>query len=116
MTTATAPATATVGTSVSLSWTVSNLGTQDATASWADVVYVSDKSTLDPSATYLDSVRAREAGQSIGRRGKTYDRTLDATAAPGYATTSGNRYLLIVTNTGRVQADSNAGRRRQGAP
>ena len=104
VTQATAPLSAVEGNghSIALSWTVKNQGTDTANnAFWDDAVYLSDKSTLDSTATLLTTQFQSNAALAPGA---TYTATQTATI-PNTAT--GAKFLLFVTNDGHSQGESN---------
>lgn len=95
------PASATVGDSINISWTVANQGSRAATTGWYDYVYVSDDEffggadqfvfnvfnsvTLDPGANY----------------------SLQQTIPLPAAINAGARYLLFIADGALFQAESN---------
>jgi hypothetical protein len=88
----TAPNSAAVGQTVSVSWTVKNTGTGPADQPWSDGIYLSLKNTLDSSATLLASVPA--GSDSPLAAGASYTHT--AQVALNLSTISGSNYYLYV--------------------
>src|SRR5262249_37602863 len=64
---ASAPAAGTVGGPISMTWTVTNQGSDPATAAWYDAVYLSDSPTLDASSQYLGAVAIGSDSPLAGR-------------------------------------------------
>ncbi|HVX64219.1 MAG TPA: CARDB domain-containing protein, partial [Pirellulales bacterium] len=100
---ATAPATGVLGSSIAVSWTVTNQGTKDASSSWYDSVYLSTKPTFDNTAVNLHTFNAPPAGSSPLTAGASY--TLNANVALT-GTATGAMYLLFVTNSNHNQSES----------
>jgi subtilase family serine protease len=97
-----APVTASIGDAVSVSWTVTNQGGTNAPSHWSDSVYVSDDAILDNSDT-LVSTQSVDV-QSPLAAGASYNITKDI-LLPN--TTTGGRYLLFATDSGRNQGETN---------
>ena len=102
VTAATAPATASGGQSVIISFTVQNVGADPATATWWDAVYLSTDSTYDTGDTWLYS--ASSSSRVPLAAGASY--TLDSSVTIP-ATATGNRYLLFVADSYNAQAETN---------
>ncbi len=90
-----APASAVLGNSVAVSWSVANQGNGPASAGWFDSIFISDDTALDGSDLFLASFSA--ADETPLAAGSSYDRTRDV-LIPN--TAAGNRYLLIVADQG----------------
>ena len=101
VTSATAPALAALGETVSVSWTVMNQGDVFAPADWADVVYISDDDLFDGSDTYVtsewvDDLTPLDAGASY-----TIERELQIPA-----TGTGDRYMLFLADHWDYQGET----------
>jgi len=94
VTDATAPASAELGTGVSVSWTVLNAGTEDALGDWYDSVYVSADAQLDAGDEERGSYS--QDGRSPLAAGASY--TQNATVYPTAGGPRGSVYLLFVTD------------------
>ncbi|MFN6535591.1 MAG: CARDB domain-containing protein [Nostoc sp. EkiNYC01] len=104
VTSAQAPTTAAPGETISLSWTVKNVGTDTTLADWYDYIYISDDQFFDYSDRYITS---RSAGDYTPlAAGSSYTATQDNITIPYYVAT-GDRYLLFVVNSGNVQSETN---------
>jgi subtilase family serine protease len=93
ITAATAPASANIGSTIEVSWTVKNQGTGAAEADWWDAIYISDDEIFDWSDTYVTDVYIRE--QTPLAADGSYTITANITVPN---TAGGNRYLLFYTN------------------
>ena len=100
---ASAPASASPGQYVSVSWVVTNVGTDTADASWTDAVYLSTDATLD-TATDTPLATISTASQSPLPDGRGYIVSMDVFLPPG--TAAGDYHLLIAANSGEDQAES----------
>ncbi len=99
---ATTPASAALGETVALSWTVTNQGNGTASADWYDYVYISDDQVLDNSDTYVTN---RSAGNDTPLAvGASYTVNQNVTL-PNTAT--GSRYLLFVADRNNNQGETN---------
>ncbi len=89
------------GSSVEVSWTVTNSGTDPAKGGWHDSIYLSSKSTLDNTAILLSSYTTHppSLGAGVSYQAKTN------VVIPNVSFT-GAANLLIVTDDGTTQADS----------
>ncbi len=99
-----APASASLGQSISVTYSVKNVGTVPAPGSWNDAFYISDTATLDTSkATFVGY--SSVSGQSPLAAGASYSWT-QSIAIPNTAT--GDRYLIVVTdfNDGQPETDT----------
>ncbi|QFS51026.1 CARDB domain-containing protein [Nostoc sphaeroides] len=96
ITAANAPTTATLGETISVSWTVKNQGTVSAFANWYDSVYISDDQFFDGGDTYLTQ-RYRGENTPLGAA-DSYTATQDISIPNTVA--GGDRYLLFVTDRG----------------
>ena len=92
---ASAPASASVGSPITVSWTVKNQGAATASNDWSDDVYLSKDSRYDYSDTFLTSSNA--ADQSPLAAGSSYTQT-KAISAPSIDT-PGQYYLIFRTNS-----------------
>ncbi|MDZ8263045.1 CARDB domain-containing protein [Nostoc sp. ChiQUE01b] len=97
ITAANAPTTAALGETISVSWTVTNLGIVSAFANWYDAVYISDDQFFDESDTYLTDLYTGE-NTSLAAAG-SYTATQDI-SIPDYGKI-GDRYLLFVADAAR---------------
>lgn len=93
VTNVTAPAATVVNRTISVSYTVKNLGTVAAPADWHDRVFLSDDAVFDFSDTALDTPFI--STQSPLAAGGTYTITHNVTIPN---TTPGDRYLLVVAD------------------
>ena len=91
---ASAPAAASVGSSITVSWTVKNQGVATASNDWYDQIYLSKDSLYDYSDTFVTSFSA--ADQSPLAAGSSY--TLTKTISAPSTDTAGQYYLIIRTN------------------
>ena len=94
ITTASAPSSAIVGQSISVSWTVQNVGAVEAPGDWYDAVYVGSSPTFNANTdTYVESFY--EGGQSPLAAGASYteSESIDLSTVP-----AGDEYLIFVTN------------------
>jgi hypothetical protein len=95
------------GTSLPLSWTVTNESTTNpAPGPWNDSVYLSANSVLDSTATKLISVAA--PAQSPLGPGASYTRSSSVTIPGNFA--AGDYFLLFVANDNGGQAESDSGK------
>ena len=92
---ASAPASASVGSPITVSWTVKNQGAATASNDWSDDVYLSKDSRYDYSDTFLTSSNA--ADQSPLAAGSSYTQT-KAISAPSIDT-AGQYHLIFRTNS-----------------
>ncbi len=110
------PSSAAVGQAATVSWTVTNQGPSTAAASWADIVYLSHVPVYDSTAVYLTSLNS---GDKIPlASGQQYTRTQDITI-PTYSyagSTTGDMYLLFVTNSNDAQAETDTTNDVQAVP
>jgi subtilase family serine protease len=95
----TAPTLTTVGTNLTVSWTVTNEGTTTARSGWVDTVYLSTDGVLDSSDIALGSV----AHTSPLSAGASYTQT-SAFNLPINRT--GDQYLIIVTDRNNSQTET----------
>ena len=99
---ATAPVSGGLGETLSVSWTVENQGSIDATENWYDYVYISDDPTLDASDTFLLSERVN--AQTPLMAGSSYTIEHDVTL-PDSGT--GDRYLLFLADGNDRERETN---------
>ncbi|MBW4676961.1 MAG: type I secretion C-terminal target domain-containing protein [Desmonostoc geniculatum HA4340-LM1] len=104
VTAANAPTTALLNETISVSWTVKNVGTETAFSNWFDTVAISDDQFLDDSDTYL-KFRWTEQNETPLASGGSYTATLDIDLPSDLAI--GNRYLLFLVNLDNIQAETN---------
>ncbi|HVX60600.1 MAG TPA: CARDB domain-containing protein, partial [Pirellulales bacterium] len=97
----TAPASATVGQNISVSFAVTNNGGEAAAAGWSDVVYYSTKPTYDSSAV---SVGYFYPSQVPLGAGASYTDSGNVTLSPSLPTGAG--YLLFVVDAYQDQGES----------
>ena len=90
-----APATAAVGQTATVSWTVTNIGSGPADEAWSDGIYLSTTNTFGASATFLKSVPA--GSDSPLAAGASYTHTAHVTFTPGQVS-SGTYYLFVVAD------------------
>ncbi|MBD2518843.1 type I secretion C-terminal target domain-containing protein [Nostoc sp. FACHB-973] len=103
VTAANAPATAAVGETISVSWTVKNQGTNTAFNSLYDGVYISDDQFFDSNDTPL--IGSWAGNYMPLAAGGNYTVTQDIDLIPNIAT--GDRYLLFVADNSNQQSESN---------
>ncbi|MBD2518845.1 APHP domain-containing protein, partial [Nostoc sp. FACHB-973] len=96
------PTTATSGETISVSWTVKNLGTGSALAKWEDYIYISKDQFLDNADTFVGSRSV--AGDTPLAVGSSYTATQDITIPIGQNT--GDVYLLFVADKYGYNYDS----------
>ncbi|MCV3215605.1 hypothetical protein OGM63_19160 [Plectonema radiosum NIES-515] len=101
ITSATAPITAPERSSVSLSWTVSNIGEATATDSWYDYVYLSDNTIWDNSDRYMGYVSTSNKTPLFS--GDSY--TVTANMALPERVGAGKQYLIFVANRNNGQIE-----------
>ncbi|MCA2657680.1 MAG: carboxypeptidase regulatory-like domain-containing protein, partial [Microcystis sp. M049S2] len=100
---ATAPASVTVGATISVTWDVKNQGTVAANADWYDRVVIStDQIFGNSDDTYLTEVW--QGSFTPLAAGATYSRTLNVTLP---STATGDRYLLFKTDNYNSQGETN---------
>src|SRR5262249_53254884 len=92
--TASAPASALVGQSIPVSWTVTNQGSSQAFGSWTDAFYLSNDNVLDASDTLVAVQSA--APQTYLAAGDKYSLSQNITIPT--TATSGNQYLLVAAD------------------
>ena len=102
ITTATAPSSAILSSSIKVSWTVKNIGSVTAPGDWYDAVYIGSSPTFNAdNDTFVTDFS--ESKQSPLAAGSSYTDsesiTLPATAA------TGSEYLIFVTNYDAVESD-----------
>jgi hypothetical protein len=96
------PASASLGETIEVTWTVINDGTPDTQLGWFDHIYFSDDTILDSGDTLADSYWA--GGNSPLSNGESYTVTRNITVPN---TGFGNRYILFVTNPNGDQPEEN---------
>jgi subtilase family serine protease len=94
------PATAYLGESIELGWTVGNRGEVAALGNWSDTVYISDDRYLGEKDVYLTS-RHRSSALAAGSE---YSITQNITIP---RTEIGDRYLLFLADSSNTQGESN---------
>jgi RHS repeat-associated protein len=97
---ATVPTTATWGSTIPVSWTVSNIGPAVAMNEWYDYVYASSDDKLDASDTLITTVKAP---QTLAR-GASYTISQDLTIPTA---ANDKPYLLFATDRDRQQVENN---------
>ncbi|MBF2015836.1 MAG: hypothetical protein IGS23_11675 [Rivularia sp. T60_A2020_040] len=100
--TVTAPTEAILGETIDVSWTISNSDTGVAFANWYDGIYISDDATFDNEDTFITSIWAGE--NTPLQPGSSYTQTQTITVPN---TTTGNRYLLFVSDSTSLQGETN---------
>ncbi|MFZ9753417.1 MAG: CARDB domain-containing protein, partial [Cyanobium sp.] len=103
VTSASAPATASVGSSIALSWTVKNNGLATANGDWWDGIYLSSDPTYDYSDRFVSSFSA--ADPSPLAAGSSY--TLNKTISAPSVSTAGQYYLILRTDLTGSQGETN---------
>jgi subtilase family serine protease len=98
-----APLAVTVGSTASVSWTVENQGSVQATHRWDDRIYISDDQIVDASDTYVGNFYSGISGTPISAGG-SYTLTNNITIPK---TALGNRYLLFVADYYNNQYETN---------
>jgi Ca2+-binding RTX toxin-like protein/subtilase family serine protease len=99
----TAPASAILGDTFAISWTVSNRGTSPTLSYWEDDIYLSNDATFD----YSDTLVSHKYNYQIPlESGNSYTATQNLTLP---STTTGDRYLLFVADGYRQQGETNEG-------
>ncbi|MBD2200392.1 MULTISPECIES: CARDB domain-containing protein [Calothrix] len=97
-----APSSATIGETISVSWTVTNQGTVTASADWYDEVYFSSNAIFDGSDTYIDYEYI--STQTPLAAGSNYTITRNITIPN---TSISNGYLLFVADSYNYQGETN---------
>jgi subtilase family serine protease len=100
-TAATAPTTAKAGDTPSVSWTVRNNGTDQASATWSDYVYLSTDNQYDFSDSYVSSFYNPGGGALAGGASYVANQTI---TLPGVS--AGDYYLLFVADGSHSQAET----------
>jgi subtilase family serine protease/alpha-tubulin suppressor-like RCC1 family protein len=101
---ATAPASASVGSSITVSWTGSNLGTANAAENWYDSVYLSADSTFDRNDIKIGTFSA-EAASPLSAYGGSYN--LSKLIAIPSVPSAGLYHLIFQSDTYGDQGESN---------
>lgn len=102
ITAASAPSVAALGSSISFSWTVKNIGTVESTAySWRDVVYLSTNMTLE---TEMDIIVATGGRHSRLGAGASYTITVDRSLPDDLE--AGAYYLIFATDNDNEQVET----------
>src|SRR5207244_4505060 len=96
-----APASARLGDTIPISFTVTNQGAGQADGNWADSLYLSDTPTLDATATPVASIPHTGPALPTGGSYTVSQNVL----VPGH-TALGNRYLLFVADRGNGSIES----------
>jgi hypothetical protein len=96
-----APATASIGAPLTVSWSVENAGTDSAAGPWQDYIYLSSKSSFDSSAVLVDQVSTPTKATPLAA-GASYNQSATFTLPAGTAT--GNYYLYVMANGNGAQA------------
>ena len=94
--------TASLGTTLPVSWTVANIGADITSGFWYDAVYVSSNQTLDSSATFVTNFY--EGNHVPLANGGSYSDTQNITLP---STATGSRYLLFVANSSNSLPETN---------
>ncbi len=97
-------ASANLGDTVGVSWTVTNNGTAGATGPWQDDVYVSSSSTFGYGAIYLGSVTEQKTG-TLSPSG-SYQASDSVTIPYNAFTAAGTYYLIVLADVGGVVNES----------
>ncbi|MBD2516973.1 M10 family metallopeptidase C-terminal domain-containing protein [Nostoc sp. FACHB-973] len=102
VTAANAPTTAVLGETISVSWTIKNQGIVSGFSDWYDYIYISDDQFFGEGDTY---VTYRNTGENTPlASGASYTITQDIYIPNDVA--GGDRYLLFVTDPGRLQTET----------
>ena len=96
----TGPSEAGTGESIDIAWLVANLGTSDATGSWVDRVYLSDDDTVGDDIELGSFLQSGPLAP-----GDSYERA-QAVVIPDDS--SGNYWIVVVTDAGDVVAEAAA--------
>ncbi|MBG1265632.1 CARDB domain-containing protein [Nostoc sp. WHI] len=109
VTAATAPTTAALGETISVSWTVTNIGTVSAFANWYDFVYISDDQFLDESDTEITYAQRGENTPLAPLQSYTITQNiaLNSTTSGDVYDDLGLRYLLFITNNSNNPGETN---------
>jgi RHS repeat-associated protein len=105
------PAEALLSAPLSLSWTVTNQGTESISGSWYDGIYISDDAVLDASDYYISS---QWTGYTSLVPNASYTATSTWTLPSSLSL--GDRYLLFVTDAYNYQTESNENNNVYAAP
>ncbi len=103
VTSAEAPAIVNLGEAIDVTWTVENLGTVPAVASWSDGVYLSRDNKLDASDTDLQFISA--STELPLAAGASYTKTQSILVAERNVR-SGNMFLLVVSDANLRQSET----------
>jgi RHS repeat-associated protein len=97
-----APTTATAGQSITVSWQVSNAGSQDASGSWQDSVYLSPTPTITSRSILLGAVAQSGSLAASGSYNASWSGAVPALPP-------GNYYVLVQADSLYQVADANRG-------
>ncbi|MCF4969755.1 hypothetical protein CV014_22890 [Nostoc sp. CMAA1605] len=98
------PQSGVLGSTVSVSWTVTNQGNVAAPADWSDYIYWSSNDTYDFSDTLITTISA--ASQTPVAAGGSYTQTQTITL-PNQLGFVGNGYLIFRANGNNIQGETN---------
>jgi RHS repeat-associated protein len=99
---ATVPTMGNLGSSVAVSWTVTNQSTTDAPSAWSDYVYLSNDNVLDGSDTLVASESISSQTPLVAGNSYTINRNINLTGN----TAIGSRYLLFVADGSQNQGET----------
>ncbi len=100
------PAGASFGQTIPISWTVTNSGPGIASTPWTDEIWLSQKTTLDSSATLL--LTQSEVAQAPLGSGQSYTVNTNVTLPLTQTAAAGTYYLLLQTNAAGSLAEATA--------
>ncbi len=104
VTAATAPAAGTLGQTLAVSWTVTNLGTDPAVEGWSDRVYLSTDPVFDAGDRLLGTYAATSVPLAAGG---SYTRNENVTIPLDLTLPAGTWYVLVRTDALGTQPESN---------
>jgi subtilase family serine protease len=90
------------GSTVTVSWTVKNLGAVQAAANWSDAIYLSSKTTFDNTAVLVNSFSAPKTLNPSDSYSQSQSITVPNT------TLLGNENILIVANAFSAQSETSS--------
>ena len=102
----TAPASAGIGETIDLSWTVTNNGNFSASADWLDRVYISENQTLDNSDTLLLEINTGNNSPLLQGSSYTIEQSATIPNTDTEVARAANRYLLFVANANDAQGEN----------
>ena len=104
--------TATWGEAIDVSWTVTNLESVTAGATWSDQVYISDDIILDETDKFVATFSAADSIPLAGNNSYTQNQSITIPVNSG----NGNKYLLFATDANNAQGETDNGNNTKAIP